>query len=60
VPLCPIACVNSVGEGAELGYQLQLRRNWVCTIAILSSHIDVTTNCSLTDDVKEAVSTVFE
>ena len=58
VPLCLIACVYSVGEGAELRYRLQLRRNGVCTITILSSHMDVTTNCSLSDDVKEGVSTV--
>ena len=51
--------VRFVGEGAELGYQLQLRRNGVCTITILSSHIDVTANCSLFDDVKEGVSTAF-
>jgi len=34
VSLCLIACAHSVGEEAELGYQLQLRRNRVCMITI--------------------------
>jgi len=34
VSLCLIVCMHSVGEEAELGYQLQLRRNRVCMITI--------------------------
>lgn len=46
---------DSVGE---LGYQLHLRRNRVCTITILSGHRDVTASCFASDDVKEGVSMV--